>query len=85
MLSSQVQHHDHKNEEYHDRTGIDNDLERGNEWCTKYEKDHCNRQERYDQVQERMHGVRSRDDQERGGNSNESRYIEKVNHKDQVL
>ena len=75
MLSSQVQHHDHENEEDHDRTGIDNDLERCNKWCSKNEKDHGNRQERHDQVQERMDGVRSGDDQERSRNGNEGRYV----------
>ena len=49
-VRTQVEHHDDKDEQDHDGTGIDNHLQCRNEGGSKREKDHRYGQQRHDEI-----------------------------------
>src|SRR6266511_4277618 len=57
----QVEQHDHEDEENHNRAGVDDHFQRGGEGRAQREEDHRHRQQRDDQIEQRVNRVQPRD------------------------
>lgn len=54
---TQVEHHHHEDKQHHDGTGVDDDLQRPGKVSTEGEEHRRHRQQRDDQIQQRMHRI----------------------------
>ena len=52
---SEIEHHHHEHEQHHDGAGIDDDFERRDEGRAEREEHQRHRQQRDDQIEQRMH------------------------------
>jgi len=71
-MLADVQHHDHEEKEHHDGSGVNNQLECSQKGRAQYVENYGNRQQRNNQIQQRMYGVISSNCDEGCENGNRS-------------
>ena len=79
MLAN-VEHHDHEQEQHHNCSRVDNQLEGGEEWRPDDVKINRDAQQGNNEVEQRMHGVISRDRNYRGKDCYRGRYVKGNQH-----
>src|SRR5271157_4869576 len=81
----EVEHHDDKDKEHHDGSGVNDHLERCRKVCPKNEEDQCHGEQRNDEIEQGMDRIEPGDHQERGDKRNCRRYVKGCVHGSSVL
>src|SRR5215469_69068 len=59
-MLSEVEHHDHEYKKHHDGARVNDDFKRCDKRGTEHVEDHRHREQRHDQVEQRVHDVQTR-------------------------